>query len=178
MASWCCNCFMYGRVDQRLEKFPSTNKDDFSLFSSGCAIMCIADYVHLFCIPLWMKRQEMRRRFNIKGNGCTDCLAAYFCHCCTLSQMSECQYIRLQESHGANLLRNRHGVQDSRGAGSTRGQGCSGRILSAGWGNGVSAAVIAAMGTRTSWIGAGCPSALHRSCAAYCVLENRRFRLW
>ncbi|TKA74725.1 hypothetical protein B0A55_04041 [Friedmanniomyces simplex] len=87
MASWCCNCFMYGRVDQRLEKFPDMNKDNFSLFSSGCAIMCISNYLHLMWLPVWLKRQELRRAFGIKGNGCTDCLASYFCHCCAIAQM-------------------------------------------------------------------------------------------
>lgn len=50
MGAWCCNCFMFGRVAQRLEKFPSTNKDNMPLFNGMCGLMCLADYVHL-CKP-------------------------------------------------------------------------------------------------------------------------------
>ncbi|KAK3673139.1 hypothetical protein LTR78_006979 [Recurvomyces mirabilis] len=50
--------------------------------------MFVADYVHCLCIPLWLKPQEFRRKFNIRGNGCTDCLASYFCHSCALSQLN------------------------------------------------------------------------------------------
>jgi len=50
--------------------------------------MFLADYVHCLCIPLWLKRQEARRKFNIRGNGCTDCLTSYFCHPCALAQLS------------------------------------------------------------------------------------------
>ncbi|KAK1066141.1 hypothetical protein LTR74_007359 [Friedmanniomyces endolithicus] len=60
---------MFGRVDQRLEKFPETN------------------YVALQWIPVWLKRKELRNKFGIQGNGCTDCLVSYFCHPCSIAQM-------------------------------------------------------------------------------------------
>ncbi|KAK0855716.1 hypothetical protein LTS02_010988 [Friedmanniomyces endolithicus] len=69
ITAWCCNCFMFGRVDQRLEKFPETN------------------YVALQWIPVWLKRKELRNKFGIQGNGCTDCLVSYFCHPCSIAQM-------------------------------------------------------------------------------------------
>ncbi|KAK0941704.1 hypothetical protein LTR48_000283 [Friedmanniomyces endolithicus] len=69
ITAWCCNCFMFGRVDQRLEKFPETN------------------YVALQWIPVWLKRKELRTKFGIQGNGCTDCLVSYFCHPCSIAQM-------------------------------------------------------------------------------------------
>ncbi|KAK0272169.1 hypothetical protein LTR91_010223 [Friedmanniomyces endolithicus] len=87
ITAWCCNCFMFGRVDQRLEKYPETNRDEFSLFSSGCFILGISNYCGLQWIPVWLKRKELRSRFGIQGNGCTDCLVSFCCHPCSIAQM-------------------------------------------------------------------------------------------
>jgi len=35
-----------------------------------------------------MKRGEIRDRFGIEGNGCTDCLVSCFCQPCSLAQMN------------------------------------------------------------------------------------------
>jgi len=35
-----------------------------------------------------LRRQEMRQRFDIEGNGCTDCLVTTFCGSCSLAQMN------------------------------------------------------------------------------------------
>lgn len=50
-----------------------------------------------------MKRTELRRQFNIKGNGCEDCLVSYFCHCCAIGQMDTelKQRAQTQTSHAA-----------------------------------------------------------------------------
>ncbi|KAK3068526.1 hypothetical protein LTR53_013838 [Teratosphaeriaceae sp. CCFEE 6253] len=78
---------MYGRIEQRLDQFPETDRDNFALLAPGCLVMGLANYAGLSWIVVWLKRQELRRAFNIRGNDCTDCLSACFCHCCALAQM-------------------------------------------------------------------------------------------
>jgi hypothetical protein len=38
------------------------------------------------CIPVWIQRHAVRKRFNLTGSGCTDCLASFFCTCCSQAQ--------------------------------------------------------------------------------------------
>ncbi|KAK3628513.1 hypothetical protein LTR56_018558 [Elasticomyces elasticus] len=88
LASWFCACFMFGRVDYRLKRFPSQTKDDFDLCNSACGMLCLSFYVHLGCVPVLLMRQELRKKFGIKGNSCTDCLAGWCCLPCTIGQMN------------------------------------------------------------------------------------------
>ncbi|KAK3627236.1 hypothetical protein LTR56_019336 [Elasticomyces elasticus] len=88
LASWFCACFMFGRVDHRLKRFPSQNKDDFDLCNTACGILYLSFHVHLGCLPVLLRRQEIRKKFGIKGNPCTDCLASWCCLPCTIGQMN------------------------------------------------------------------------------------------
>ncbi|KXT11287.1 hypothetical protein AC579_1671 [Pseudocercospora musae] len=87
MGSWFCSPCLFGRSWQRLEQFPNQNKEDFSNCSSGCWIFCGASCFHFGWLATLLKRMELRERFGIQGNGCTDCLVSYFCTPCTLAQM-------------------------------------------------------------------------------------------
>ena len=66
--------------------------------------MCAAGCCHLHWLVTLFKRGDMRAKFGIQGDGCTDCLvrptlpndrkcadsvlqASYFCFPCTLAQM-------------------------------------------------------------------------------------------
>lgn len=84
--AFCCSCFLFGRSSERLDKFPDLNKDHYNLFNANCAVLFLASYVHLGWLPIMLKRQEMRQKFNIRGDGCQDCLISYFCACCKRSQ--------------------------------------------------------------------------------------------
>ncbi|KAK4892736.1 hypothetical protein LTR27_008835 [Elasticomyces elasticus] len=88
LASWFCACFMFGRVDYRLKRFPSQNKDDFDLCNAACGLLCLSGCVHLGFFPVLLMRQETRKKFGIKGNSCTDCLASWCCLPCTIGQMN------------------------------------------------------------------------------------------
>ncbi|KAK4947233.1 hypothetical protein LTR10_014005 [Elasticomyces elasticus] len=63
-------------------------KDDFELCNSACGMLCLSFYVHLGCLPVLLMRQGLRKKFGIKGNSCTDCLAGWCCLPCTIGQMN------------------------------------------------------------------------------------------
>lgn len=85
-AFFCYPC-LFGRTQHRLDTFPQEPQDSSDgWFGVPCLLMCVAAHVGCACIPVWMQRSEVRKRFGIKGNGCTDCLASTCCTCCSMVQ--------------------------------------------------------------------------------------------
>lgn len=76
LASWCCTCFTFGRAAERMKTFPDPDPEKLSNWNGPCAIMCAANCFSLGWIPIWLQRTEIRNRFGIEGNGCTDCLVS------------------------------------------------------------------------------------------------------
>ena len=44
--------------------------------NGGCWLMCGAACCHLHWLVALFKRGDMRNKFDIKGDGCTDCLVS------------------------------------------------------------------------------------------------------
>lgn len=86
-ACWCSPC-IYGRTAWRLERYPMdpSSSDGFDWFNVPCIGMFAGWVLAIPCVPIWMQRQTLRRRFNLGGNGCTDCLVSVFCGCCAQVQ--------------------------------------------------------------------------------------------
>lgn len=82
MGSWFCTPCLFGRVGSRNEKFPDSRKESIDTCNADCGLMCLAGCCYLHWLPLMIKRSDVRKKFNIGGNGCTDCLVAA---CCTVS---------------------------------------------------------------------------------------------
>ena len=75
--SYFCPCVQYGQ-----------NQESFN--GGGCCGHCCI-YTILMCVGYyWCMacsfRSQIRRRYNIPGGDCTDCLAHFCCPCCALAQ--------------------------------------------------------------------------------------------
>lgn len=85
LGAWCCACFLHGRTAGRLDKFPSEEEPE--MCNGPCWLMYGAACCHLHWLVALFKRGDTRAKFGIRGDGCTDCLASYFCFPCALAQM-------------------------------------------------------------------------------------------
>jgi hypothetical protein len=45
-----------------------------------------------------MKQGEIRNQYHIQGDGCTDCLLSWCCHCCSLIRMEKEVISRQQQA--------------------------------------------------------------------------------
>ena len=72
---WCSPC-IYGRTAWRLEQYPQdpSSSSGFEWCNAPCLGMFAGWLLLIPCIPVWMQRNIVRKRFNLPGNGCTDCL--------------------------------------------------------------------------------------------------------
>ncbi|RUS19008.1 PLAC8 family-domain-containing protein, partial [Endogone sp. FLAS-F59071] len=77
----CCPCITYGQ-----------NKDkmlgDGSCFAHGavfCLLVALTGSIGS-CILGFMNRGEVRARYGIQGDGCSDCMTHCCCSCCALIQ--------------------------------------------------------------------------------------------
>jgi len=44
-----------------------------------CPIVC--------CVTLCFQRGQVRRKYDIDGNNCMDCILSFWCYCCVLNQI-------------------------------------------------------------------------------------------
>jgi len=87
LLSWFCPCIMYGRTAHRLHKDPTLS--DFSCCNLDC---CAYACLYSGCchgILLMMQRGEVRSKYHLKGDGCTDCLCGFCCQPCTQVQQNK-----------------------------------------------------------------------------------------
>ncbi|KAI0053149.1 PLAC8-domain-containing protein [Auriscalpium vulgare] len=90
--AFCCPCIVHGKNKARLRHLTQHNSPDpegGSSVNGDCIAHCILNGVGGWAFILQMLvRRDVRDRYRIRGNGCTDCLAAYCCQCCELVQES------------------------------------------------------------------------------------------
>ncbi|GAB7344288.1 hypothetical protein MBLNU457_2160t1 [Dothideomycetes sp. NU457] len=103
MGAFCCTACLYGRYAQRLESYPRrpAEEDPMSTCNNDCAMFWMLGSVSANFLPVWFKRTEHRRRFNIEaessvsavsrlwklytvltvvvGNSFKDCCTTYWC---------------------------------------------------------------------------------------------------
>lgn len=131
MKTWCCPCFVYGKTKHRLQAngdmtgYDSMNGSVGFLSSPALSIrslpleqrnVCLTIHViqcWLFCgalccgltwIPIWLSRSDMRKKHNLEGNGCTDCLSACCCPLCDLVQQEKEAETREAEGQGRPVV--------------------------------------------------------------------------
>jgi Cys-rich protein (TIGR01571 family) len=109
MGAWCCTPCLHGRVSSRYEAFPDSDESKLETFNGDCMIAYAAGCFGLTFLPIMFKRAEIRQRFDIPGDGCTDCLLSCFCQPCALAQMST----ELKDRSAAALLPT-HGLGDNK----------------------------------------------------------------
>jgi Cys-rich protein (TIGR01571 family) len=113
LKGWCCPCFVYGKTQSRLRN-PSLA--GYESFNNDCLIFCGTSYcalswlyvsllsyspyghpcsslpLHVRSQPnyrhslIFLKRGELREKYNIKGNVLEDCFLTCCCPCCSLIQ--------------------------------------------------------------------------------------------
>ncbi|KAF4625936.1 hypothetical protein G7Y89_g12227 [Cudoniella acicularis] len=86
LKAWCCPCFVFGKTEARrrdpsLASYESINNDCLLWFGAHC---CSISFILTF-----LKRQEIREEYHLKGDAVTDCLFSAFCQCCTLVQQEK-----------------------------------------------------------------------------------------
>ncbi|KAF2455708.1 PLAC8 family-domain-containing protein [Lineolata rhizophorae] len=87
LLSWCCPCIIYGRVHHRLRK--SQSLDGYSCCNGSCTAHAALTFCGVGWILQLMQRGELRHRYQLEGNGCTDCLCAFCCNPCDLTQQDK-----------------------------------------------------------------------------------------
>ncbi|KAG1725625.1 uncharacterized protein EDB91DRAFT_1062087, partial [Suillus paluster] len=97
-----CPCIMYGKNRQRLDHLQDNDTADPEHGGSGCGPDCVMHLLLNFCGGFgWVlqvgQRGTLRTRYHIDGNLVNDCLTAYFCTPCELTQESR----ELQEEETA-----------------------------------------------------------------------------
>jgi len=98
-AYW-CPCMVYSRNKQHLRNLQSQGAPlppgSEAAMDSSCCIYCGLSVCGgcgwVLQIPT---REEIRERYSVRGGGCTDCLASWCCHSCSLTQ--ERREIELEE---------------------------------------------------------------------------------
>ncbi|KAF2182642.1 hypothetical protein K469DRAFT_519452, partial [Zopfia rhizophila CBS 207.26] len=90
----CCPCLIFGRTQHRIAHGDAEN-------ILGCNLRCFLwlslSPFYLHWIPQAYQRWHLRRKLNLKGNWCSDCLRAGFCHCCDIIQQEKESKARVHE---------------------------------------------------------------------------------
>ncbi|KAF3178092.1 hypothetical protein TWF106_011165 [Orbilia oligospora] len=98
----CCPCVAYGEVHHKMRNKRVTD------YNRCCNGPCWGFCGLMICGAQWimgmMQRGEARRKYNMKGSGCGDCMRHFFCGCCALIQENREVETRKQLLVPANVL--------------------------------------------------------------------------
>ena len=78
-----CPCILFGRTRARLLN-PHLRKEQISCWNGDCmgyaalATLCPGLQFIFGC----MNRKDIRKKYDIDGNGCSDCMVHWCCDCC------------------------------------------------------------------------------------------------
>ncbi|KAL5476751.1 hypothetical protein ACEPAI_2937 [Sanghuangporus weigelae] len=89
---WCCPCMLYSQIQTRynhLESRGTPHPDGGDSCGGDCFLHCLLTS----CLSAgWVlqigQRQSVRQRYRIRGDGCGDCMLAWCCTPCELTQAS------------------------------------------------------------------------------------------
>jgi Cys-rich protein (TIGR01571 family) len=101
LMAWCCSCVMYSQVKKRAEYLNHHGRPDPEVGGSFCTGSCWGHFALTACCGLgWVlqigSRSTIRSRYNLRGGGCGDCMTAFCCTACELTQ--ESREIELEEN--------------------------------------------------------------------------------
>jgi Cys-rich protein (TIGR01571 family) len=85
-----CPCIIYGHTRSRITN-PALTRSQLPCCTGPCcgwAAVCLFAPGFQFILGC-LQRTELRGRYGIEGNGCTDCLTHWCCDCCVLSFFME-----------------------------------------------------------------------------------------
>ncbi|OCK76118.1 hypothetical protein K432DRAFT_336263 [Lepidopterella palustris CBS 459.81] len=99
LLSWCCPCITYGRTHHRLQNH---NLDGYSCCNGSCVGFAALTYCGFSWIMAMLQRGDIRSSYQLKGNGCKDCLCACCCMPCDLTQQDK--EVEFREAEKARLI--------------------------------------------------------------------------
>lgn len=76
MGAWFCTPCFYGRAAQRLDLYPSNDRELLEPCDTNCWLYYLSGVFGMAWIPMMLKREDLRDRFNIEGDLCTDCIVS------------------------------------------------------------------------------------------------------
>ncbi|KAG6819406.1 hypothetical protein H0H93_012136 [Arthromyces matolae] len=105
LLAWCLPCIVYGSNKQRvshLERTGTPDPEHGGVCNSDCMVYgAVAACLGIACVLQVGNRTNLRRRYGIRGGGCSDCMVSCCCIPCALSQ--EEAEIELEERAVAQL---------------------------------------------------------------------------
>ncbi|KAH7383768.1 PLAC8 family-domain-containing protein [Pyrenochaeta sp. MPI-SDFR-AT-0127] len=93
--SWWCPCIVYGRTRHRTTNHGNMN--GYSCCNYNCAAFCGLSCIGLHFILPMINRGDIRAKYQLKGNACTDCLCACCCGPCDVTQQDKETLYREQQ---------------------------------------------------------------------------------
>ncbi|RMZ15764.1 hypothetical protein D0862_01521 [Hortaea werneckii] len=87
LSAFFCPCFLHGRISERLQKFPDTDREHMTLVNDSCLFHCIAQLPFKW-LTVMGQRRKVRDRFGIGGTRFKDCCATFWCAPCASAQMN------------------------------------------------------------------------------------------
>ncbi|KAF1966054.1 hypothetical protein BU23DRAFT_487819 [Bimuria novae-zelandiae CBS 107.79] len=88
---WLCPCMLYGRTRHRLKH--NGNVGGFSSCNVDCCTYAMVGLCGMAGIFNAMQRSDIRTKYQLGGNSCTDCIRGCLCTPCDLiHQEKECVY--------------------------------------------------------------------------------------
>ncbi|KAG1829912.1 PLAC8 family-domain-containing protein [Suillus subalutaceus] len=110
MSCW-CPCMVYGKNRKRLDHLQENDTADPEHGGSGCdADCCMHLALDMLCGFGWVlqlgQRATLRARYHIDGSSGNDCLTAFFCTPCELTQ--ESRQLAEEEMAASNTERQTH----------------------------------------------------------------------
>ncbi|KAF8331622.1 PLAC8 family-domain-containing protein [Cantharellus anzutake] len=87
----CCSCLSYGQNMSRLKHLESQGRPHPTggdMCNGDCCVYLLLAYIGCECFAGMSGRSSVRRRYNIQGGGCGDCMCHTFCIPCSLTQES------------------------------------------------------------------------------------------
>ncbi|KZP11425.1 PLAC8-domain-containing protein [Athelia psychrophila] len=91
LATW-CPCFVFGQISKRRKYLEKNGLPDPEYGGTGCGMDCCNFHGGQPCMLSWIcqmgGRSHVRKRYNIRGTGCGDCVTSCCCYPCGLTQES------------------------------------------------------------------------------------------
>lgn len=85
--AWWCPCFQYGKTRHRSKN--NGNMAGYSSFNSSCLAFCGLGCLGVSFILPMINRGDVRAKYHLNGNACTDCLCACCCQPCDMVQQEK-----------------------------------------------------------------------------------------
>jgi len=82
-----CPCFVFGKTQTR---YKDPSMASYERVNSECLTWAGLQYCFgVGWVYQFLRRKEMRERWALEGDTCTDCLTTWCCHCCALIQQEK-----------------------------------------------------------------------------------------